>query len=75
VSYVKEDQHVTIGQRIGMIRFGSQVDIAVPDLVDCEIVVKPGQTVRAGLTVIARYGQGISLIHAKPKLLTKEVKK
>ena len=75
VSYVKEGQHVTIGQRIGMIRFGSQVDIAIPDLVDCEIAVKPGQTVRAGLTVIARSRQGISLIHAKPELLTQEVKK
>ncbi len=55
VSYVKESQQVTIGQRIGMIRFGSQVDLAIPDSVDYEIVVKPGQIVRAGLTVIARY--------------------
>ena len=55
VSYVKEAEQVQIGQRIGMIRFGSQVDIAIPDLVDCEIAVKPGQLVRAGLTVIARY--------------------
>ncbi len=60
VSYVKESQQVIIGQRIGMIRFGSQVDLAIPDSVDYEIVVKPGQIVRAGLTVIARYGQGIS---------------
>ena len=59
VSYVKEGQEVTIGQRIGMIRFGSQVDLVIPDLVDCEIAVKPGQVVRAGLTVIARYGQKV----------------
>jgi phosphatidylserine decarboxylase len=56
VSYVKEGQEVEIGQRIGMIRFGSQVDLAIPDLVGCEIPVKPGQVVRAGYTVIARYG-------------------
>jgi phosphatidylserine decarboxylase len=60
VSYVKEGQQVTIGQRIGMIRFGSQVDIAIPDSVDFQIPVKPGQAVKAGLTVLARYGQGIS---------------
>jgi phosphatidylserine decarboxylase len=60
ISYVKEGQEVTIGQRIGMIRFGSQVDLALPNLVDLEIAVKPGQLVRAGLTVIARYGQKIS---------------
>jgi phosphatidylserine decarboxylase len=61
VSYVKEGQEVTIGQRIGMIRFGSQVDVAIPDSVDCEIAVKEGQVVRAGLTVIARCGQKISV--------------
>jgi phosphatidylserine decarboxylase len=60
VSYVKESQQVTIAQRIGMIRFGSQVDLAIPDSVDYEISVKPGQVVRAGLTVLARYGEEIS---------------
>ena len=59
VSYVKEGQQVTIGQRIGMIRFGSQVNLAIPDLVHCEIAVNPGQVVRSGLTVVARYGQKI----------------
>ena len=57
VSYVKEEQQVEIGQRIGMIRFGSQVDLAIPDVVDCQIAVKPGQVVKAGFTVLARYGQ------------------
>ena len=57
VSYVKEGQQVAIGQRIGMIRFGSQVDLVIPDSVDYEIVIKPGQVVRAGVTVVAKYGQ------------------
>jgi len=57
VSYVKENQQVQIGQRFGMIRFGSQVDLAIPDGVDCQITVEPGQTVRAGLTVMGRYRQ------------------
>jgi phosphatidylserine decarboxylase len=59
VSFVKEGQQVAMGERIGMIRFGSQVDLAIPDSVDYEIVVEPGHVVRAGLTVLARYGQGI----------------
>jgi phosphatidylserine decarboxylase len=57
VSYVKEGQQVQIGQRIGMIRFGSQVDLAIPDQVECQIAVRPGQTVRAGITIMARYGK------------------
>lgn len=56
VSYVKEKQKVQIGQRIGMIRFGSQVDLAIPEIADCKFAVEPGQIVRAGLTVLARYG-------------------
>jgi phosphatidylserine decarboxylase len=59
VSYVKEGQEVAMGERIGMIRFGSQVDLAIPDSVDYEIAVEPEQVVRAGLTVLARYGAGI----------------
>ena len=60
VSYVKESQQIRIGQRIGMIRFGSQVDLAISDSVNYEIAVQPGQIVRAGLTVLARYDQEIS---------------
>ena len=59
VSYVKEGQEVALGERIGMIRFGSQVDLAVPDSVAYEIAVEPGQSVRAGQTVLVRYGQGV----------------
>jgi phosphatidylserine decarboxylase len=61
VSYVREGQPVQPGQRIGMIRFGSQVDLVIPSLGDCQIAVEPGVTVRAGLTVIARYSQEVTL--------------
>ena len=60
VLYIKAGQQIKIGERIGMIRFGSQVDIAIPDNVKCKIIVEPGEIVKAGLTVIARYGQEIS---------------
>jgi phosphatidylserine decarboxylase len=76
VSYVKEGQQVEIGQRIGMIRFGSQVDLVIPDIEDCLITVGQGQTVSAGLTVIARYGKKVSPLSAavEKELATGEVK-
>ncbi|MFZ0640522.1 MAG: phosphatidylserine decarboxylase family protein [Candidatus Acidiferrales bacterium] len=44
---------VRIGQRIGMIRFGSRVDVWLP--VDAEILVRRGQHVAGGATQIARW--------------------
>jgi len=41
------------GQRIGMMKFGSRLDIYLP-ATDLEILVKMGDTVRAGETVVAR---------------------
>lgn len=50
--WVRPDDTVELGERIGLIRFGSQVDLYLPKEID--IVVKEGQRVRAGETVIAR---------------------
>ena len=44
---------VTQGQRIGIIRFGSRVEIFLPDPV--RIGVSPGEKVRAGETVIGEW--------------------
>ncbi|MGB6483980.1 MAG: phosphatidylserine decarboxylase family protein [Candidatus Acidiferrales bacterium] len=44
---------VKIGQRIGMIRFGSRVDVWLP--ADAEILVQLGQHVAGGATQIARW--------------------
>jgi phosphatidylserine decarboxylase len=41
------------GQRIGMIKFGSRVDLFVPD--DAEILVARNDRVRAGRTPLARW--------------------
>ena len=38
------------GQRFGMIRFGSRVDLYLP--LQARVVVEPGQKVRAGITVM-----------------------
>jgi phosphatidylserine decarboxylase len=41
------------GERVGMIRFGSRMDIWLPDGV--EIIVRPGQHVAGGTSVLARW--------------------
>ena len=55
-SYLGEGDRVRIGQRMGVIRLGSQVDVAIPEIENLSINVKPGDEVRAGVSVIARYG-------------------
>src|ERR1700687_360746 len=44
---------VTRGERIGMIRFGSRVDIWLPERV--EILIRPGQHVAGGSSILARW--------------------
>ncbi len=52
VTRVQEGDELHAGDRIGLIRFGSRVDVFLP--VTYEPAVKPGDHVRAGETVIAR---------------------
>lgn len=54
VSFVEEGDEVAIGQRIGVIRFGSQVDLVLPAREGIDVLVEPGQRVRAGESVVAR---------------------
>jgi len=53
--YVKEGDYLKVGDRIGMVKFGSQVDLVIPLLPQLEILTKPGDKVRAGETIIAEY--------------------
>jgi phosphatidylserine decarboxylase len=55
VSYVKEQMPVRIGDRLGLIRMGSQVDIVIPAMETLRLCVSVGDRVTAGETVIARY--------------------
>ncbi len=48
--YVKEGEDVKIGQRVGMIYFGSQVSVYLPESV--KILVKPGDKVAGAETVL-----------------------
>jgi phosphatidylserine decarboxylase len=50
-SYVKQDAMIRRGEWLGMIRFGSQVDVILP--YNCEVKLKLGQQVYAAKTVIA----------------------
>jgi phosphatidylserine decarboxylase len=52
-SYVRENQGIAAGQRIGMIRFGSQVDLVLPARKDLEVVVRCGDRVTAGESIVA----------------------
>lgn len=53
VSWKKEGDYVARGQRIGLVRFGSRVDLWVPR--DAEILVKVGQNVKGGSSVLANW--------------------
>ena len=55
-SYVGDGQEVNLGQRIGIIRLGSQVDVVLPQRRDLRILVGEGDRVTAGVSVIATVG-------------------
>jgi phosphatidylserine decarboxylase len=52
VSSVKVGDRVERGQRVGLIKFGSRVDVLLGE--EWEIVVSPGMHVSAGSSVLAR---------------------
>lgn len=54
VCYLKEGDKVRAGERFGLIRFGSRVDVYLPEGV--EPLVQLGQSTVAGETVIAKLG-------------------
>lgn len=54
LGFVKPGDMVAAGQRVGLIRFGSRVDVYLPDDVGCQVVL--GQRCVAGETVLGRVG-------------------
>lgn len=56
VPYVQEGQTVDQGQRVGMIKFGSQVDLLIAYRSDLNICVQVGDEVVAGETVLMTWG-------------------
>ena len=53
VSWKKPQESVSKGERIGLVRFGSRVDLWVPQ--GSELLVKVGDTVSGGSSVLARW--------------------
>jgi phosphatidylserine decarboxylase len=53
VSWKKQGEKVARGERIGLVRFGSRVDLWVPK--EAEIVVKVGENVKGGSSVLAMW--------------------
>ena len=58
VCWVKDGQEIGAGERIGMIRFGSRVDVYLPP--GTVPLVSEGQTSLAGETIIAELGTAAS---------------
>lgn len=52
VGWAEQGAELAKGERIGMIRFGSRVELYLP--LDCEVAVKVGDYAKGGETVIAR---------------------
>lgn len=53
VSWKSPGDSLALGERIGLIRFGSRMDVWLPD--GAEVVARPGQKVSAGESVLARW--------------------
>lgn len=61
VAWKKAGDAVARGERIGLVRFGSRVDIWLPE--NAELLVKVGETVHGGSSVLARIAEGVGSPH------------
>ncbi len=55
VPFVKPGDMVAVGQRVGLIRFGSRVDVYLPADTDAKVMI--GQKMVAGETILAEIGR------------------
>jgi len=53
VCFVREGQVIGAGERFGLIRFGSRLDVYLPD--GTQALVSEGQTAIAGETILADF--------------------
>ena len=56
VCWKRPGDRLELGERFGLIKFGSRTDLVLPASV--EVLVRPGARVRGGLTVVGRFGDG-----------------
>jgi len=52
VLWKKKGDRVAMGERVGLMKFGSRMDVLVPG--EAEVLVRKGERVTGGVTVIAR---------------------
>jgi phosphatidylserine decarboxylase len=52
VLWARAGDRVTLGQRIGLMKFSSRMDVIVP--ANVEVIVRKGDRVRAGITPLGR---------------------
>lgn len=57
VCWVPPGERLGRGKPLGMIKFGSRTELVLPRAPDLVLQVRLGESVRAGTTVLARYGQ------------------
>jgi phosphatidylserine decarboxylase len=69
VSFVGAGDTLTLGQRVGAIRFGSQVDLLLPAGAGLRLAVRPGDQVAAGQTILALLPSAAAV---RPPAQTKE---
>lgn len=53
--FVKIGDEITYGQHMGLIRFGSRVDLFIPEEIPINILVKEGDKVKAGISEILKF--------------------
>ena len=53
VCWKKPGDHLELGERFGLIKFGSRTDLVMPP--EVEVLVSAGERVRGGVTVIGRF--------------------
>lgn len=58
VCFVKKNQNIKKGQKLGLIKLGSQVCLIMPDVKGMELKIKKGDKLKAGETIIASLGNG-----------------
>ena len=63
VCWAGEGQSIGAGERFGLIRFGSRVDVFLPNVVNVRVAV--GQTAIAGETILAEFGGAPSMSLAR----------
>jgi phosphatidylserine decarboxylase len=65
VAWKRVGDEVARGERIGLVRFGSRVDLWLP--AEAEVVVKVGENVKGGSSVVARMPECTSVRTKEPR--------